>query len=159
MMTYIDYPLSIRTILLSGNSRQQEASFIASDSRSGKTYFKKRAQNQNTYINVTFRFVGEELMLFQSWFRHTLNYGFLSFNMYFCTEWGNVKYECRFMPDSLLTATKDTPAFSYTAMLLVYNYGPPIFIPPDLVEYPDYITNKAKNWLDIIINKQLNKVT
>lgn len=156
-MTDINYPLSIRTFLLSGNSRQQAASFMTTDSRSGKTYFKKIAQDQNTYMNVSMKFNRDEVIIFQSWFRNTLKNGFLPFNIELCTEWGNVGYQCRFMPDSLMNATKDTPLFSYSAQVLIYNYGPPYWIPSDIDQYPEYLA--GRNYLDIIINTQLNKVT
>lgn len=157
-MTTINYPSSIRPVLLNGFSRNQDAKFMSTESRSGKTYFKRIAQNQNTYANVAFKFTQQESVIFQSWFINTLQMGFLPFNLELCTEWGKVNYECRFIPDSLLPATKDTPLWSYTATILIYNYGPPSYIPPDIAEFPDYFTEDARNWLDIIVNTQLNKV-
>lgn len=117
-MTDISYPLSIRPFLLSVNSRQQTASFTTTESTSGKLYFEKIAQDQSAYMNVTLKFTQNKAMIFQSQFRNTIKNGLLPFKIDLCTAWGVVNYLCRFMPDSLLNATKETPLIEINSFVL-----------------------------------------
>lgn len=154
-MTSIKYPLLPRTVMI-GGSYEREAAFSVTESRSGKLYFKRKAQNAPAYRRVTFKFQGDDAMRFRSWFDNTLKGGFLPFFMPLKTEWGLIELECRFIPNSLLNPSNISNVWTYTAELMIYNYKAPDWIPPDIDQYPEYF--KDRNYLDVIINTQLNKV-
>lgn len=158
MTTTIKYPKILRPILEAGFSRRQEAGFTYSDSRSGKIYTKKIAQNQPTFINVTFKFNSQEAVMFQSWYQHTLKMGLLPFMMPLMTEWGEFDYECQFVPDSLLPASKQGYIWTYTAEIMIRDYGIPKYFPADIASWPEYAGNDAMKLFDEIVNSQLNKV-
>lgn len=155
-----DYPLNLNTVLLSSYSRQQQASFSSTEVRSGAVYFKKTATNQPTIRNVTFRFEQNKAHLFLGWFNSQLKKGFEPFDINLMTEWGMQTLRCRFLPDSLLNATRPNALhWQYTAQIMIPDYGPPSYYPDDMYKYPEY--QGSDNWskLDVIINTQLNKVT
>lgn len=158
-MAEINYPLSIRTVLLSGYSRNQSASFSTTEVRSGALYKKKVAEHQPTIMSASFKFTSDEAMIFQSWFRNKIKMGFLPFNLNLCTEWGKVEYECQFLPDSLLPVSRDQVIWVYSAKILIKNYGPPAYVPDDISDFPEYILESNRRLLDIIVNTQLNKVS
>lgn len=156
-----NYPLPQKTVQLSTYSRQQSAQFTTVESRSGKMYFKKIAQNQPTTRSISFTFSSKlEAQTFIIWFKDVLKNGFLPFDIKLATEWKTSQtIRCRFLPDSLLNASRpNNLQWSYTATLLIENYGPPDYMPKNILIYQNYYNNEAVLFLDKIVNAQLNKM-
>lgn len=156
-----DYPLPQKTIQLSTYSRQQPAQFTTVESRSGKMYFKKIAQNQPTTRSISFIFSKKtDAQIFFSWFTGVLKNGFLPFDIKLATEWEESQIiRCRFLPDSLLNASRpNSLQWNYTATLLIENYGPPDYIPKSSAIYQNYYNKDTRFLLDKIVNIQLNNM-
>lgn len=154
-----DYPLTQKTVQLSTYSRQQPAQFTTVESRSGKMYFKKIAQNQPTTRSISFTFSAElDAHIFLSWFTDVLKNGFLPFDIKLATEWETSQtIRCRFLPDSLLNASRpNSLQWNYTATLLIENYGPPDYIPKSISLYQNYYNREAMLFLDEIVSTQFN---
>jgi len=155
-----NYPFSSNTILLSSYSKQRQASFSTTEVRSGAVYFKKSAANQPVIRNITFRFEQPKSPIFLSWFNNQLKKGFEPFDIDLMTEWGIQTLRCRFLPDSLLnTSRANSLHWQYTAQIMIPNYDAPPYYPDDAHLFPDYLDGKNIEWLDIIVNTQLNKVS
>lgn len=122
-----DYPLPQRTVQLSVYSRQQNAQFITTETRSGKIYYKRIANKQPTLRNISFRLTSDEAQIFLKWFGDTLKNGFLPFDIKLATEWDSSQtLNCRFLPDGLLDTTRLNHLYwVYTAKILIFNYEPP----------------------------------
>lgn len=154
-----NYPLPQSTILLSSHSRTQEAEFEATSSRSGKVYFKKKAQNAPTIRNVTFKLTEAQAQIFISWFNGGINKGFDPFYMNMQTEWGNQSILCRFLPDSLLNASRSSwNLWQYKAQLVIENYSKPSYYPNNIWFMPEYTKDEQRSYLDIIVNTLMPKV-
>ena len=156
-----NYPLSQKTVQLSTYSRQKPAQFTTVESRSGKMYFKKIAQNQPTTRSISFTFSSKlEAQIFMDWFANVLKNGFLPFDIKLATEWETSQtIRCRFLPDSLLNVSRpNSLQWNYTATLLIENYGPPDYIPKSISLYQNYYNKDAILFLDKIVNAQLNNM-
>lgn len=156
-----DYPLTQKTVQLSTYSRQQPAQFTTVESRSGKMYFKKIAQNQPTTRSISFIFSKKtDAQIFFSWFTGVLKNGFLPFDIKLATEWEESQIiRCRFLPDSLLNVSRpNSLQWNYTATLLIENYGPPDYIPTSISQYQNYYNKEAMLFLDEIVNAQLSNM-
>lgn len=153
-MAIAKYPEFLRLPLLNGNDRAQEARFTMSEPRSGPPYIRKLPDNQPIIYTFNFTFVGDERVIFYTWFDETLEKGVKPFLMPINTEFGLIDCECRFMPDNLLNNTQLTyKVFTYSAQVLVRRLNYEEFTPPGIPEYPDYYLNR--NLLDVIINLEL----
>lgn len=155
-----DYPLEQRTVQLSTYSRQQKAQFSTVETRSGKLYFKRIAQNQPILRNISFTLLNYEAQIFLDWFNNTLKKGFLPFDIKLATEWDTSQLlNCRFLPDSLLNTSRPNHLqWSYTATILINNYAPPSYIPVDIVAHQYYYSNIARSELDQIVNINMKKI-
>ncbi|WP_392565804.1 hypothetical protein RHO15_09580 [Utexia brackfieldae] len=154
-----DYPLNLETVLLSSYSRQQQASFTATDARSGAVYVKKTAIDPPAIRSVTFRFPRHKAAIFLGWFNSQLKKGLEPFDIPLMTEWGMQTLRCRFLPDSLLDTTRpNTLHWQYTAQLLIPSYKAPDYWPDGSYQFPEYMDDDAIRFLDIIINEQLAEV-
>lgn len=156
-----NYPLPQKTIQLSTYSRQQSAQFTTVESRSGKMYFKKIAQNQPTTRSISFTLSSKlDAQIFMDWFANVLKNGFLPFDIKLATEWETSQtIRCRFLPDSLLNASRpNSLQWNYTATLFIENYGPPDYIPKSSAIYQNYYNKDTRFLLDKIVNIQLNNM-
>lgn len=154
-----NYPLPQKTVQLSTYSRQQSAQFTTVESRSGKMYFKKIAQNQPTTRSISFTFSKKtDSQIFLSWFADVLKNGFLPFDIKLATEWEESQViRCRFLPDSLLNVSRpNSLLWNYTATLFIENYGPPDYIPKSISQYQNYYNKEARLFLDEIVSTQFN---
>lgn len=155
-----NYPLPQRTVKLSTYSRQQKAQFSTLETRSGKLYFKRTAQNQPITRTINFCLTSNEAQIFLNWFNRTLKKGFLPFDINLATEWDiSQTLNCRFLPDSLLNATRPNHLqWSYTATILINNYAPPLYVPADISEHQYYYSDFARCQLDQIVNNNMKKI-
>ena len=154
-----NYPLPQKTVQLSTYSRQQSAQFTTVESRSGKMYFKKIAQNQPTTRSISFTFSKKtDSQIFLSWFADVLKNGFLPFDIKLATEWETSQtIRCRFLPDSLLNVSRpNSLLWNYTATLFIENYGPPDYFPRSVSLYQNYYNKEAMLFLDKIVSTQFN---
>ncbi|MCX8602419.1 MULTISPECIES: hypothetical protein [unclassified Gilliamella] len=155
-----DYPLEQKTVQLGAYSRQQKAQFSTVETRSGKLYFKRIAQEQPILRNISFVLLDYEAQIFLDWFNNVLKRGFLPFDIKLATEWDSSQtLNCRFLPDSLLNTTRNNHLqWSYSAKILINNYGPPDYIPLDIIDHQNYYSNKARSQLDQIINVNMKNI-
>jgi len=122
-------------------------------------YFKKIAQNQPTTRSISFTFSSKlEVQIFMDWFANVLKNGFLPFDIKLATEWKTSQtIRCRFLPDSLLNASRpNSLQWNYTATLFIENYGPPDYIPTSISQYQNYYNKEARLFLDEIVSTQFN---
>lgn len=112
------YPLTIRTILHAGKSRNQPASFRLAEPRRGYGYAQQIGTDVPVFWDVAFRFTESEAIAFQLWFTQIINRGADEFTLPLRTEFGMVTHTCRFLPDSLLPAQEDGPLFTYKASIM-----------------------------------------
>ena len=156
-----DYPLEQKTVQLGTYSRQQKSQFSTVETRSGKLYFKRIAQNQPTTRSISFCLTSHEAQIFLHWFNRTLKKGFLPFDIKLATEWDvSQTLNCRFLPDSLLNTSRPNHLqWNYTATILINNYEAPRYFPTDIELFPEYFKENEMGLLDVIVNTQLNKVT
>lgn len=95
-----------------------------------------------------------------NWFANVLKNRFLPFDIKLATEWETSQtIRCRFLPDSLLNASRpNSLQWNYTATLFIENYGPPDYIPKSISQYQNYYNKDAMLFLDKIVNAQLNNM-
>lgn len=141
MATTLKWPLGLRTILKNGKARNQPAPFLMADPRSGPPYRKRLSNDVPVIWDVTFRFQGDETIIFWSWFENGTDRGRKNFIMPIRTEYGMVEHEVTFLPDSLLPVSEDSSVFTYTAQILARK----LVIPP---EYPGDIWQEPGIWKD-----------
>lgn len=112
------YPSNLPTFLRASKSRSQPAAFSMAEPRRGFAYAQATGTDTPVFWALTFRFTQPQAVLFQLWFRNTLQRGLLEFDIPIRTEFGNVVHTCRFLPDGLLNTTEDGPHFTYTAQIM-----------------------------------------
>lgn len=111
------YPIHLRSILRASKSRTQPAAFSMSEPRRGPGYAMPTGTDTPVLWDVAFRFTTAEALVFQLWFRNTIQRGVLPFTLPIRTEFGLLDHECRFLPDSLLPAHEDGETWGYTATI------------------------------------------
>lgn len=131
---------------------------MSTASRNGKTYVKMLPKSNEAYGTMSWKLKAIEYTLFWDWYNTVLNRGEKLFTAKLNTAWGLYEYDCRFLPGSLIEETRNTPVYEITMNVLVYNYGAPSYDVPGFSEYPQYYTNLAREYLDIIINQNIEAV-
>ena len=112
------YPLHIRTILRTQNSRTQPAAFRMAEPRRGYGYAQATGTDVPVFWDVAFRFTQDEAVAFQLWVRVILNRGVDEFTLPIRTEFGVLTHTCRFLPDSLLPADEQGGTWGYRATIM-----------------------------------------
>lgn len=136
----VAYPLSLRTLVLSGKARSQPAAFRMATPRRGLGYAQAGGAGAPRIFSATFRFTQAEASSFLWWFATDLERGTLEFTLPIVTEAGTEELTCRFAPGSLLDTTETGEVFTYTAQIIATDYvAPPVDWPvlPE-VDVPAY---------------------
>jgi len=136
------YPLTIRSILRAGKSRNQPAAFSMAEPRRGPGYAQATGTDVPVFWDVTFRFTEQEAQVFQTWFRFIINNGVDEFTMPIRTEFGPIEHVCRFLPDSLLPAREDGPLFDYSAKIMARK----LLVPDGIEEAAELIVTLPDWW-------------
>lgn len=157
MATDIRWPLGMQSILTTGKARNQLARFQMSDPRSGPPYRKRLSSDVPVIWDVTFRFTGDDAIIFWSWYENGTDYGRKNFILPIRTEYGIVDHEVMFLPDSLLPVSQEANVFTYTAKILARKLIIPDEFPPDIWVDPDAWKNR--DIIDPAINWQWPKVS
>lgn len=151
MVTMLKWPLGLQTIIKSGKSRNQPSAFLMADPRSGPPYRKRLSSDIPVIWDVTFKFQGDNAIIFWSWFETGIDRGRKNFILPIRTEFGLVDHEVAFLPDTLLPVSEEGNVFTYTAQIIARKLIIPPEFPPDIWAEPDIwkereIIDPAVNW-------------
>lgn len=114
----VAYPLGLRTIIQATKRRSNPPAFRALQPRRGLGYNQTIGTEPPVVWDVAFRFTTDEAQVFRLWFERDLQQGVEEFTLPIRTEFGEVEYTCRFLPDSLLQTTEIGEVWEFGASIL-----------------------------------------
>jgi hypothetical protein len=114
----VSYPSNISKPIKATKTRTQGAVFRVSDPRLGYAYAQVAGMDVPVAWDVSWVFTASEALAFMTWFNDDLQRGLLEFSLPLRTEFGDVEHICRLSPDSLLPASQDGQAWTYSARIM-----------------------------------------